>query len=174
VPQIGGIAVIVLSIALAPLAAGAAAQPPPIRIAVFEFELEDLSPSAVLLDRPASSAAAMERVSSEARQELAQSGRYLVIDASKLDGKAAAGKSLRNCGGCEAGIALQLGAQQSLIGVVRKVTQTDYYVVIRIRDAQTGKILDQEEANFAGGEEGWGSGARMLIRHQVLPSQTTE
>jgi len=174
VPQIGGIAVIVLSIALAPLAAGAAAQPPPIRIAVFEFELEDLSPSAVLLDRPASSAAAMEKVSSEARQELAQSGRYLVIDASKVDEKAVAGKSLRNCGGCEAGIALQLGAQQSLIGVVRKVTQTDYYVVIRIRDAQTGKILDQEEANFAGGEEGWGSGARMLIRHQVLPSQTTE
>jgi hypothetical protein len=76
---------------------------------------------------------------------------------------------LRNCDGCEAGIAAQLGAQQALIGVVSKVTQTDYYVIIRIRDAQTGKILAQEEANFAGDEQGWASGVRMLIRHQVLP-----
>jgi hypothetical protein len=81
------------------------------------------------------------------------------------------GKSLRNCEGCEAGIALQLGAEQSLIGVVRRVTQTDYYVVIQIRDARTGKLLDQQEANFAGAEDGWSSGVRMLIKHQVLASQ---
>ena len=79
-------------------------------------------------------------------------------------------KSLRNCDGCEAGIALQLGAEQSLFGVVRKVTQTDYYVLIQIRDARTGKLLDQQEANFTGSEEGWASGVRMLIKHQVLVS----
>jgi hypothetical protein len=55
--------------------------------------------------------------------------------------------------------------------VVTKVTQTDYYISIRIRDARTGKIIDQQEANFAGGEDGWPSGVRMLIRHQVLPGQ---
>ena len=80
-------------------------------------------------------------------------------------------KSIRNCNGCEAGIALQLGAEQSLIGVVTRVTQTGYYVLIQIRDARTGKILDQQEANFAGGDEGWPSGVRMLIKHQVLASK---
>ena len=80
-------------------------------------------------------------------------------------------KSLRNCNGCEAGIALQLGAEQSLIAVVTRVTQTDYYVLIQIRDARTGTILDQQEANFAGGDEGWASGVRMLIKHQVLASK---
>jgi hypothetical protein len=110
----------------------------------------------------------MDKVSSEARQELAQSGRYRLIDASKADAKPVMEKSLRNCGGCEASIALQLGAEQSLIGVVRRATQTDYYIVIQIRDARTGKVLDQQGANFAGGEDGWASGVRMLIKHQIL------
>jgi Protein of unknown function (DUF2380) len=145
--------------------------PAPVKIAVFDFELEDLSPSAVLQSKPAAGATTLEQVTKAAREELMQSRRYVVIDASKIDAKPLAQKPLRDCGGCEAGLAEQLGAQQSLIGLVRKVTQTDYYVVIRIRDARTGKILDQEEANFAGSEEGWASGVRMLIRHQVLPSQ---
>src|SRR6202008_714486 len=105
----------------------------------------------------------MEKVSNAAREELSRSGRYVVIDASKVDTRSVAqNKTLRDCGGCEASIAQQLGAQQSLIGVVTKVTQTDYYLVIRIRDARTGKVLDQEGANFAGDEQGWASGARML------------
>jgi curli biogenesis system outer membrane secretion channel CsgG len=75
-------------------------------------------------------------------------------------------KRLRDCDGCDAAIALQLGAAQSLVGVVRRVTMTDYYVQIQIRDARTGEILDQQAANFAG--DGWASGVSALIRHQVL------
>lgn len=144
---------------------------PPIKIAVFDFELEDLSPPAVLLKKPTDSATTMEKVSSAAREELTHSGRYTVVDTSKLDAKPVTEKSLRDCNGCEAALAEQLGAEQSMIGLVRKVTETDYYVVIRIRDARSGKILDQEEAMFAGDQTGWASGARMLIRHQVIPSQ---
>jgi Protein of unknown function (DUF2380) len=159
--------VVALSSAMASVCAPAA-EPAPVKVAVFEFELEDLSPSAVLLGKPAASASAMEKVTDAAREELMRSGRYLVIDASKVDAKS---KALRDCDGCEAAVAQQLGAQQSLVGLVRKATQTDYYVVIRIRDAASGKVLDQEEANFAGDEQGWASGVRMLIRHQVLPAK---
>ena len=130
-----------------------------------------MSPAASLLDKTASSTATMNEVSKQARRELAHSGRYSVIDASKVDAKTVTENSLRNCEGCEAGIALQLGAEQSLVGVVTRVTQTDYYVVIQIRDARTGKLVDQQEANFAGGEDGWASGVRMLIKHQVSASQ---
>ena len=87
-----------------------------------------------------------------------------MIDASN----AATQKSLQSCDGCEAALALQLGAEQSMVGVLTRVTQTDYYVRIQIRDARSGKLLDQEEANFAGDEEGWATGVRMLIKHQVL------
>jgi hypothetical protein len=170
VKQIGPVVGLALSIAVAPVYARAA-EPPPVKIAVFAFELEDSSPSAVLLSKPEAAASTMEKVSNAARDELAHSGRYVVIDAGKVDTKSVGQKTLGDCGGCEAAIAQRLGAQQSLIGLVRKVTQTDYYVVVRIRYARSGEILDEEEANFAGDEQGWASGVRMLIKHQVLPAK---
>jgi len=168
--RIGPIVVLALSLADEPGYARNT-EAPPVKIAVFAFELEDSSPSAVLLSEPEAAAHTMEKVSNAARDELAHSGRYLVIDASKVDAKSVGQKTLGDCGGCEVAIAQRLGAQQSLIGLVRKVTQTDYYVVVRIRDARSGKILVEEEANFAGDEQGWASGVRMLIRHQVLSAE---
>jgi hypothetical protein len=154
---------------------GAAVDPPPprprvVKLAVFDFELEDVSPAASLLGQTTSNGAIMEKVSSEARRMLAESGRFILTDVSKIDAEPVKAKSLRNCNGCEAGIALQVGAEQALIGVVRRVTQTDYYVLVQISDAQTGKVLNQQDANFAGGPDGWASGVRMLLKHQVLVS----
>ena len=171
VAWIGSVGVLALALLALPAFAAKASKTAPTKIAVFAFELDDESPAAALLNQSTSTAAAMEKVNSDARAELAQSGRYDVIDASNTDMSTVANKSFKDCNGCEAGIALKLGAQQSLIGVVKRATQTDYYIVIQIRDARSGKVLDQQAANFAGGEEGWGTGARMLIRHQILPSQ---
>jgi ABC-type proline/glycine betaine transport system substrate-binding protein len=140
----------------------------PVKIAVFEFELEDITPAAAITKQSTSSASAIEQVGRAARAELSKSGRYTIVDTSKADAQPVLDKSLRDCDGCEAGIAQKLGADESMIGVVRRATQTDYYIVVQIRDAHTGKILDQQGANFAGGEEGWPTGVRMLIKHQVL------
>jgi Protein of unknown function (DUF2380) len=169
--RIGFLAVFGASLLALPTFASKATKTVPVKIAVFAFELDDESPAASLLNETTSTTAAMDKVNSDARAELAQSGRYDVIDASNTDMSAVTNKSFKSCDGCEAGIALKLGAQQSLIGVVKRATQTDYYIVIQIRDARSGKVLDEQAANFAGGEEGWGTGARMLIRHQILPSK---
>jgi hypothetical protein len=152
---------------------GAPVAPPPprpavVKLAVFDFELEDATPAAALLGQITRNEAAMEKVSVDARQMLAKSGRYLLIDVSDSNAQPVREKSLRNCEGCEAGIALEAGAEQALIGVVRRITQTDYYVQIQITDARTGKVLNQQSANFAGGPDGWASGVRMLLKHQVL------
>ena len=167
---VGSIGVLLLGVAYFPAFAADAERSPPIKIAVFDFELDDVTPASSLLGETTGNAAVMARVSSEARRVLAQSGRYSLIDVSKVDVKPVTERSLRDCDGCETAIALQLGAEQSLVGVVRRVTQTDYYVLVRIRDARTGKILDEQAANFAGGADGWASGVRMLIKHQVLAS----
>jgi hypothetical protein len=169
-PAIGSIGVLLLVFAHSPALADGSEKSTPVKLAVFDFELEDVTPAASYLGQTRSSAANLEKVSTEARKAMAQSGRYSLVDVSKIDAKPVTEKSLRNCDGCEASIALKLGAEQSLLGVVTRVTQTDYYVAIRIRDAHTGKILDQQEANFAGGDDGWASGVRMLIKHQVLVS----
>jgi hypothetical protein len=159
-------ALVMLSASAAQPAAVTAA---PVKLAVFDFELEDLSPAQAYLNRPTSSADTLAQVTAAARKQLAESGRYQLVDVQQATGKAATEHTLRNCDGCEAGIAQVLGAEQSLLGVVTRATQTDYYVRIEIRDARSGKLVNQQEANFAGSEEGWPSGVRMLIKHQVLP-----
>ncbi|MHB8721996.1 MAG: DUF2380 domain-containing protein [Steroidobacteraceae bacterium] len=143
-------------------------RPAAVKLAVFDFEMEDVSPAASLLGQSANSEAIMEKVSSEARRMLERSGRFILVDVSKIDAEPVKAKSLRNCNGCEAGIAAQVGAEQALLGVVRRVTQTDYYVLVQISDARSGKLLNQQDANFAGGPDGWASGVRMLLKHQVL------
>jgi hypothetical protein len=167
-PVIGSFGVLLLGVACLPAAAADAGKPPPIRIAVFDFELEDVSAAASQPGQAPADAARLQDVSNAARRVLAQSGRYNIIDVSKLDAPAVKEKSLRNCDGCEVGIALQLGAEQALVGVVRRISMTDYYVLIQISDCRTGKVLNQQVANFAGGDDGWASGVASLIRHQVL------
>ena len=152
---------------------GAPVDPPPprpavVKLAVFDFELEDASPAAAILGQTTRTEAAMDAVNEAARDMFARSGRYLLTDATAIDAEPVRTGSLRDCNGCEAGIALQGGADQALVGVVRRITQTDYYVTIRITDSKTGKVLDEQSANFAGGPEGWASGVRMLIKHQIL------
>jgi hypothetical protein len=140
----------------------------PVSIAVFNFELDDATPASSLMHQKTSSAAALEKATDMARRELARSGHYRVLNPSHPGSTSQPPPRLYDCDGCEAPIASQLGAQQSLIGVVRRATQTDYYVAIAIRDARTGKLLNQQAANFAGGEDGWASGVRMLLDHQLL------
>ena len=169
-PLSGIFGALLLGFAFAPAPAAEPQKSPPVKLAVFDFELQDVTPAASYMKMTTSSAANLEKVSSEARRVLADSGRYTLIDTSKSAAKSVTEKSLRNCDGCEAGIALQLGAEESLVGVVTRVTQTDYYVQIQIRDCNTGRVLNQQEANFAGGDDGWASGVRMLIKHQILAS----
>ena len=71
----------------------------------------------------------------EAKKQLAQSGRYTLIDTAGADIGAAKEHGLRNCGGCEAAIAKKLGAEQALIGVVTKISMTEYNVRIQVSDA---------------------------------------
>ena len=79
----------------------------PIKIAVFAFELEDFSAAA-----KQGEASYLAQSTEEAKQQLLQSGRYRLIDTTDADIGAAKGQGLRNCKGCEAAIAMKLGAAQ--------------------------------------------------------------
>jgi len=138
------------------------------KIAVFGFELQDNSPGGGL-GMATTKEPSLEKATTAAREILERSGRYSIVSIAPVDlGSVTQGKALRDCDGCEATVARSLGAEQSMIGFVRRATQTDYYIVIVIRDSATGEILNSQVANFAGGEEGWASGVRKLIQHQVL------
>jgi curli biogenesis system outer membrane secretion channel CsgG len=139
----------------------------PISIAVFDFELDDVTPASALLQKATSSGVNLQKATDAAKRALTRSGRYRVIPIDVPTKPQPPGR-LQDCNGCEAAMALPLGAQQSMIGLVRRATQTDYYIEITIRDTRSGEIVNQQAANFAGGEEGWATGVRILLDHQVL------
>ncbi|HUE10547.1 MAG TPA: DUF3280 domain-containing protein [Steroidobacteraceae bacterium] len=166
---IGSIAVLILLVAIMPAQAVRAANAPPLKIAVFDFELEDVSAAGALSPgETAGDLARMQAVSIEARRVLAQSGRYTLIDTNGVDAEPVKERSLRNCDGCDAGIALKLGAERSFIGVVTRVAKTEYYVSLLMTDTSTGKVVSQQTAFFTGADDAWASGVRMLIMHGVL------
>src|ERR1035441_2411788 len=101
-----------LAIAIEPAA-------PTVKIAVFDFELEDLSAASVILGQSTTGSDSLHKVGEAARKELAKSGRYVVIDPSRDGAEFSKDKALKDCGGCEAALASRLRGAQSPIGPVR-------------------------------------------------------
>jgi Protein of unknown function (DUF2380) len=162
----------ILLLALIPALPTLATTSPSVKIAVFDFELEDVSAAAAAsLGDSADDSTRMHAVTDEARRVLAQSGRYSIIDTKGIGAQPVKDKSLRNCDGCDAAIALKLGAERSLIGVVTRVAKTEYYVSLRITDTGTGKVLNEQSAFFTGADDAWASGVRMLLKHAVLADE---
>jgi hypothetical protein len=156
-------------LAVFPAISASAADSTPTKIAVFEFELQDDSAAgAAAQSDTAADLERMRAVTAEARRLLTQSGRYTVIDTAPADAQPVKMKTLHSCNGCDAGIALKLGADQSLVGLITRVAKTEYYASLQITDARTGKILGQQTAFFTGADDAWASGVRMLLRHGAL------
>jgi Protein of unknown function (DUF2380) len=153
-----------------------AAMPAPINLAVFDFELEDTSAGASPTGRTASEdAAQLAEVTGQVRRLLTQSGRYKVIDVGSADADAAKAHALRDCGGCDAGIALKTGAEQSLVGVVRRISRAEYTIRFRIRDARTGAIVSEGDSGLRmGANYSWSRGAVRLISDRLLESRSVQ
>src|SRR5262245_1780291 len=93
---------------------GAAAREP-IELAVFEFELEDVSAGTSFTGETPADRLCLTSVTNAVRELLAQSG-YRLVDVGSATEPAAQTHTLRDCNGCDAGIALRLGAKQSFVG----------------------------------------------------------
>ena len=90
------------------------------------------------------------------------------------DEAAKAGK-LRDCNGCEAPIAKQLGADQALIGVVRRVSRTEYTIGFQVRDTGTGAVVSRGDTGLRmGADYSWRRGAEHLIRDRLLETQSQQ
>ena len=108
----------------------------------------------------------------EAKQQLVQSGRYSLVDTAGADISAAEGRGLRNCNGCEAATAMKLGADQALIGIVTKISMTEYVVQVRVSDAQTGAVVSSFTTGLRmGADYSWPRGARWLVKNRMLAAK---
>jgi hypothetical protein len=161
--------VTVLIGATIPPSPAAEAPPAPIKLAVFDFELEDGSAGASVATDRAADDQHMKSVTAEVRRVIEESRRYQLIDVSGADAEAVKTRSLRNCNGCDAAIAAALGAEQSLTGIVRRITRTEYVVSFRLADAKTGATLAHRETDLRmGANYSWSRGAARLIKSELL------
>ncbi|WLA52262.1 DUF2380 domain-containing protein [Bradyrhizobium elkanii] len=152
-----------LAAALPPTAAAA-----PIGLAVFEFELEDTS--AATASGPAGSDAAyLADVTKGVRDRLAQSGRYRLVDTGSATEEPVKAHTLRDCDGCEAAIAQQLGADQSLIGVIRRSAGPNTRSASSCADARSGAVVSRGDSGLRmGADYSWTRGAVRLVGDRLL------
>ena len=126
---------------------------------------------AVLAGNPADTEK-LQRVTDEARRLITESGRYSLVDVSSADAEPVKAHALRNCDGCDAGIALRLGAEQSFVGIVTRISRTEYTVRFQIRDARTGAVIFNKVTDLRmGADYSWDRGAAWLIKNRLLASQ---
>jgi hypothetical protein len=152
-------------------AAEKAAAPVPIRLAVFPFELEDFSAAAAYIPPDDIDREQLRLSTDEARRLIAESGRYKLVDVGAADDEAAKAGKLHDCNGCEVKIAAGLDADQSMIGIVTRISRTDYAVTYKIRDVRSGTLVDVEQTDLrAGANSAWSRGARWLIQRRLLES----
>jgi hypothetical protein len=151
----------------AALAAAGAAEA--VRIAVFPFELEDFGAAAGYVPPDDIDREQLRLSTEEARRLIAASGRYQLVDVSAVNNEAAKAGKLRDCDGCDARIAAGLDADQSMIGIVTRITRMEYAVTYRIRDARSGAIVAVGQTDLRmGANVAWSRGARWLIQNRLL------
>jgi len=158
----GWLAAILLMSALAP---PANANPP--RLAVFDLELIDTSvegdvpPPKAVQDRAL-------RAGEQLRRELAQSGKFEIVDIAPVNA-AARDSNLQACGGCDVKFARELGADLALTGVVRKISNLILNISLFVRDASSGRLVTAMNADMRGDtDESWSRTTNYLVRNRLL------
>jgi len=128
---------------LASMALAGGAQTDAIQLAVSDFELQDGSAGAAIAGDAQADNESMKAVNAAVRQEIEKSGRYRIVDNAR--------------------------AEQSLAGVVRRITRTEYVVGFQLRDARTGALLASRQTDLRmGANYSWSRGAASLIRNELV------
>jgi hypothetical protein len=145
---------------------GAVAEP--VRVAVFDFELIDTSLDGEMKGTSLEEKARLAKLAPALREKLAASNRYIVVDATPVLERAHA-QNLQACGGCDATLAQEAGADVALTGTVQKVSNLILNLNIYLRDAGDDRLLQAMSADFRGNtDESWSRALDWLIRNRLL------
>jgi hypothetical protein len=148
------------------IAMPARADPP--KVAVFDFELVDTSLQGEVYGGRADEHDRLLRVSDQLRRELADSGKFKLVDVAAVNA-AAHGSNLQACGGCDVRFAQQVGADLVLTGVVQKVSNLILNMNIYLRDVHSGQMVTAMSADLRGNtDESWSRAMSYLLRNRLL------
>jgi hypothetical protein len=140
-----------------------------IKLAVFDLELDDFSAGGPLAGESAEETARLRRATALAREQLAKSGLFELVDTSASSDENLKAHWLRKCNGCEADIARALGADMSFLGFFRKISVMEQNLEFRIRDARAGELMNVSQTDYRGEtDESWSRAIVYLIRHGLV------
>src|SRR5437588_11209624 len=145
-----------------------AAAAKPMRIAIFDFELIDTSLEGEMQGTNPEEKARLAKLAPVLREKLAASDRYVVVDTAPVSDRAHA-QNLQACGGCDATLAHEAGADIALTGTVQKVSNLILNINIYLRDAKDDRLLQAMSVDIRGNtDESWSRGLSYLIRNKLL------
>lgn len=154
------------------MAGGAQAQaqsPARLKLAVFDIELDDFSAGGPIAGESPEETARLQRMTALARELLAQSGLFDIVDGSASTDQRVKDHWLRKCNGCDADIAQALGADLSFVCFFRKISVMEQNLDIRIRDARTGELAHAAQADLRGEtDQSWSRALKFVIRYQLV------
>jgi hypothetical protein len=91
----------------------------------------------------ADAAPSLAQATGEARKQLAASGRYTLVDVRAAD--------------------------QVLVGVISRISNTEYLVKLQIRDAHSGEVISNLVSELRmGADYSWSRGVRSVIQNNLL------
>ncbi len=142
---------------------------PRLKLAVFDIELDDFSAGGPIAGESPEETARLQRMTALARDLLAQSGLFEIVDGSVSTDQRVKDHWLRKCNGCDADIALALGADLSFVCFFRKISVMEQNLDIRIRDARTGRLAHASQTDLRGEtDQSWSRALKFLIRYRLV------
>ena len=150
------------------LAGGASTAELP-RLAVFDFELIDTSLEGELSGERPDEQQRLKLISDLLRQQLGESGRYVIVDVSPAAAEIEKAGYIHGCNGCDGKIAASLGADLAMTGTVQKVSNLILNINLYLRDAESGKRLKAMSVDIRSNtDKSWSRGVSYLVRNRIL------
>jgi len=144
-----------------------------VQIVVFDAQLVDTSTEGEMFGTNAAETKRLAMISDQLRAGLHMSERYEVLDMEPAQSALATlSDSVRffhDCNNCELDIAKSLGAQQSAVVWVQKVSNLILNLNVVIKDVATGKIVKTSFVDIRGNtDRSWQHGTKYMLKNRLL------
>lgn len=143
------------------------------RIVVFDAELIDTSLEGEMLGSNPNETTRLVLITDQLRNGLQSSGAFEVLDttpaAQALTKLKDSVRYLHDCNDCELDIAKSLGAEQSVVMWVHKVSNLILNLNVVIRDVHTGRVVRAAFVDIRGNtDRSWQRGIDYMLKHRIL------
>ncbi|SHM13487.1 DUF3280 domain-containing protein [Roseibium suaedae] len=117
----------------------------------------------------------IEMLNAYLRQLLAESGEFQLVDTAPLGKDVHKYGDVFTCNLCEEKLAREAGAPASITGAVQKLSVLVQTIILRERDASTGKVVRLYQTDIRGNtDEAWKRGLKWLVDHRLLAEAQQE